>query len=634
MPGEGAPRCALPLPPRPPLVYPILIMRTLPLLLAFFAVSTAFAQPQACIYRSDFAKDLSGFSVQWTGSGHLDLALDPVRRGPSGAPALHTTVAQLSTGTVGVNLKVGAERRSEDRWQFEVWGAATLQEGGVPVALQCWDDNGKQVDWIGLGSLAPGDTLKPLRVVVEIPPACTNLNLLFLHEKMRGESWIADVSVKPFVLSPAMQRLMSPPGPTRWGTTSFLRGGDPTLRDTAAKLFVAAGVTHTRAGIDWRNMEPERGKYDWSSLDTQLANLERYGAKADVVFVHGTPEWASGKTWEKDLPADKVAQPWLAKRCFFPPRDWGDWQRFVTALVTHAKGRVRAWEIMNEPDLWSEGFCGTYDDYRQYLRIAHDVVKRADPKAQVLCAAFVFSEWLSRLLADGSASLFDGVCVHPYHPEPAGTFTRVRQLQIQLALADAPKPVFVTEMGYQSGGWKEGPAVKTSEEDKAQCGAEALRGLAKATDFVCWYTGTEAGNMYGLLRDDGDRLVPMPIYYEYAKITGRLGANECPVRVEVTVPPGGLRRGEPTEIRLRLTNPSAQRQQVRFGPVGFVTNLGFSAEDVRKLDWDGVVEPGETRTITLTARPTKDAKGSYLLGAAILTDAGNALALESVSVAE
>ena len=157
-----------------------------------------------------------------------------------------------------------------------------------------------------------------------------------------------------------------------------------------------------------------------------------------------------------------------------------------------------------------------------------------------------------------------------------------------------------------------------------------LEGVLAATRCARFLAGQETGDC--LLRDDGDRLVPMPVYYEYGRITGKLGAKECPVRVEVLVPPGGLRRGEATSVRLRLTNPSAQRQKVRFWPVGFVTNLGFTADDVRKLDWDGVIEPGGTRSTTLTARPTKEAKGSYPVGAAMVTDASNALALENVLV--
>ena len=582
------------------------------------------------IYHSTFNTGMSGFTVQWTGSGKLDTVLDPSVKGPSAAPALRTDVEQVSTGTVGVGIDVNKIRR----WQIELWGAMKAETGSVSVALQCWGANGKQVDWIQVGGLPAGDLLKPIRTVIDLPASVTHLNLLVLHEKFRGQSWFADVSIKEFVLSAEMEKPMTPTGPTRWAATDFLHGEDPTLRDTGAKLLVAAGVTHTRAGVNWASIEPEKGHYDFSGLERQLAEIERVGAKADVVFIHGTPEWASGKTWQKDLPPDKVAQPWLANRAFFPPRDWNDWDRFVTALAAHFKGRVPAWEIVNEPDLWSEGFCGSYDDYKQYLQIAYRAAKKADPKCKVLLAAFVFGEWLPRLLADGMQKSFDGVCVHPYHSQPAGCVTSARKVLLTLAISGAAKPIYITEVGYQSGGWKEGPGVKPNEEEKAQAGSEALKGLAATSNFVCWYTACEKGSMYGLLRDDGDRLRPVLMYTEYGRLTGRLLDHGSPVDVRVTLPTSPAAKGQPSVVTLTARNSSSTTQKIRFWPVGFVTNLGMDIEKVHACEWQGTLKPGESHIATITVSPTNKAKGAYPVGIAVITEGGNALAIDDLKVSE
>ncbi|NUP99790.1 MAG: hypothetical protein HUU35_08040, partial [Armatimonadetes bacterium] len=502
------------------------------------------------IYGSDFAAGPSGFSVQWTGSGQLQGRLDPTRRDPGGAPSWRTEAPVLSKGTVGVGLQVPAQRT----WRVEFLAAATIDQGSLSANLQCFDAAGKQVDWITLTGIRNSEAFERQTAIVTVPAACHRLNLLFLHE-MKGTSWIAAVRITPFEVTPAMEAQLRASGPTRWGATGYLRASDPTLRDTGAKLLVTAGVTHTRLGLDWRRAEATYGRFDLSSLQESLASLERYGARADVVFLHGTPTWASGKSPE-DLSAERRAQPWLAQRAFFPPRDWADWERFVRVVVTAFKGRVPAWEIMNEPDLWSEGFCGEYEDYVQYLTRASRVIREVDPRAKVCLAAFVFDVWLKQIMADGLASHYDAVCIHPYHSEPAGTLSRARKAQLQMLAADALKPLLITEIGYQSGGWKEGPGVKADEAAKAAAGREALAALATVSDLVTWYTAIEKGNMYGLLRDGTDRYDPMPIYFDYGRLSGAL-REDAPVVASVEAP-ARLAPGQAGQVVLRATNRSDQ----------------------------------------------------------------------------
>jgi len=571
----------------------------------------------APVYQSEFAVGPGAFGLRWTGSGRLDGALDRERTAPSGAPTWRTTAATEATGTVGLPLRVGAERT----WRIELWAAATIESGSVSVALKGLDAQGRQLDWIGLAEIPAGGAGRKVVGVAQLPSQTAQVELLVLHQKFRGRTWLGDLRITAFDATKEFER-WRPTAPVRWATTGFLHRSDPQLRDTGAKLFVAAGITHTRAGIDWRQAEPERGRFDFSGLERQLADLERYGARADLVFINGTPQWAHQKTIADMLPERRAkGQPWVG-RAYWAPRDWADWERFVRALLTHFKGRVPVWEILNEPDIFEEGFNGTYEDYVEYLRRAGRIAHEVDPACRVYCAAFVRDQWLGRLLADGLADSFDGICIHPYHSQPAGVLSRTRKTQLELVCAGVFKPLAITEMGYQSGGWKQGPAVKTNEQDKAAAGAAALRALADTSDFITWYTGIERGNLYGLLRDDGDRLTPQPIYWEYAGITGAL-TDRGPVKAEVTEP-------QPRTLRMVARNTSDQPQAIRFWPVGLVGALGFGEATG---DWQGSLAPGEAHELTVSLRPTEKAKGSYPVGLAVVASGGNQVVLTNVAVA-
>ena len=579
-------------------------------------------------YFSAFGEHRTGFGVQWTGKGELHTSLDADRRAPSGAPCLRTICREASTGSVGVSLRPGAART----WTIELWASTELEQGTASLNLQCWDAAGKQIDWISLGTLPAGPELRPVLTMAVVPASAVRVNLLVLHRDAKGTTWLGDLRVRPFEPSPAQLAASRPAGPTRWAATGVLRAEEPTLRDTGAKLLATAGVTHTRAALDWRQAEPEPGHYDFAALDGYLRELSHYGITAAVVCIHGTPSWASGKSGESDLPEERKAKgEKYVKRAFWAPRDWSAWEQFVAALVTHFKGRVPAWEILNEPDLWTEGFCGTYEQYTQYLRSAHGAARRADPQCQVLLAAFVHGNWLPDLIRDGLTACVDGFCIHPYHSTAVGVLSKARRQQALLLAAGVSKPLWVTEIGFQSGGWTSGPGVTQDEHEKAQAGKQALASLTTVTDFVCWYTGIERGRMYGLLRDEKDRYRPMPMYYAYGNLTESLPADgHAPVKASVYVE---RERDQDSawRVSMRAENQSDASVQTTFWPVGLVANLGFTLDEVRGCEWRGTLAPGESHETSVTVRPKPAAQGRYPVGLAVLTPAGNDLELRMVT---
>ena len=70
-----------------------------------------------------------------------------------------------------------------------------------------------------------------------------------------------------------------------------------------------------------------------------------------------------------------------------PPADPADFARFLTAMATHYKGKITAYEIWNEQNLWYEwGGRGNLSPvaYVQLLKAAYPAIKAVDPTAVVV----------------------------------------------------------------------------------------------------------------------------------------------------------------------------------------------------------------------------------------------------------
>lgn len=507
-------------------------------------------------------------------------------------------------------------------YKITISGRSMLSEGDAEAYLIARDEKGRTAVFQGFGPLGKGGAT--LRDLVRISENIARFEIGLRFKNARGEVLVSALSIEPFDGPKELPPSALPKGPTLWAATGMDRTYgmgefEPRRKDTALKLFAAAGVLATRGGLRWESAESEKGRADFGPFVEKLNAYKQYGISVPLVCLGGTPAWASGKNPQTDIPESekKKLGPYKVSHSFWAPTDWGDWERFVEGAARAAKGTVKVWEIINEPDLSSEGFMGRYEEYREYLRHAYLAIKRADPSARVFTGAFVKGDWLLRLYSEGATNWFDGVCSHPYSSTAAGSISVNQTLLLRGQIFGAPKESWITEVGFQSG-WKDGPGLVNDEAQKAREGALALRGLAAQSELVTWYSGNEKGNMYGLNRIEANgALRPMPVYYEMGAVTGRLPKGKPQVAVSVEVPQK-VAVGEMCQVRLTASNTSGQPQTVKLWPVGFLDALGPSHHSPGDLDLEVVLAPGGFRRIAVDLRPEPGAKGAYPVGLAVI----------------
>ncbi len=138
----------------------------------------------------------------------------------------------------------------------------------------------------------------------------------------------------------------------------------------------ALGFGWIKQQVEWFRFNPAPGQYDWGGLDRIVDNASARGIR--VMFsVCKAPAWARPGDDDKSVAG--------------PPADPNTYAEFMKAMADRYKGRVQAYEIWNEQNLWYEwgGRGGRLNagNYVRLLSAAYHAIKSVDPGAIVISGA-------------------------------------------------------------------------------------------------------------------------------------------------------------------------------------------------------------------------------------------------------
>ncbi len=164
------------------------------------------------------------------------------------------------------------------------------------------------------------------------------------------------------------------------------------------------------ANVAWRVLNPSRGAYDWRNLDNWVSAAEQHGVDYSYLFL-ATPQWASSRPHESCYAG--------AIGCAAPPANLRDWDDFVTAVAKRYRGRIRSYEIWNEPND-THYWTGSIDQMLNMAEHAYRIIKSIDPQAIVISPSPTYSSsgpphtWLQAYLSKGGGAYADVIGFHGY----------------------------------------------------------------------------------------------------------------------------------------------------------------------------------------------------------------------------
>ena len=178
-------------------------------------------------------------------------------------------------------------------------------------------------------------------------------------------------------------------------------------------LIRAAGFKWVKQTFAWRDIEIEKGKYDWSRADNVVFLTTEVFTRNLIIRLDREPYWD-----RYDYPLDQGIAAG-------PPRNLKNFFDFCGVIAARYKGKVAAYQVWNEPNLARE-WGGRPPDpaaYVEMLKGCYRAIKAADPEALVISAglaptgngpplAMPHAEFLIAMYRAGAAPYFDLLGVH------------------------------------------------------------------------------------------------------------------------------------------------------------------------------------------------------------------------------
>ena len=190
--------------------------------------------------------------------------------------------------------------------------------------------------------------------------------------------------------------------------------------DTYKEYVAPLGIRRIRLQAGWAKTEKKKGVYDFAWLDEIINDALARGLEIWLETDYGNPIYPGGGGW--DLGAGfPVSEEALAA-----------WDRWVEALVTRYKGKVRDFAMWNEPDI---GKKKTPEQIALFNIRTAETILRVNPDARIGALSLAHNDpvkvkaCLDVFQREGKMHLFTWLIYHGYAPNPDTSYKNVTELQ-------------------------------------------------------------------------------------------------------------------------------------------------------------------------------------------------------------
>jgi polysaccharide biosynthesis protein PslG len=290
----------------------------------------------------------------------------------------------------------------------------------------------------------------------------------------------------------------------------------------------SAGVTMERVDLDWAQVEPSRGRFDWRHYDHLVGIAAKHGITV-MPLIMGVPGWAG--------PWDSVTAD--------PP----GFAAFVARAVSRYGPHGALWRahprLPYRPavwfEIWNEPYLAQFSDggpkpaaYAKLFKLSVMAGRKASPQARFLIAAdtsgltkngdsIPWVDTMYRTVPD-LGRYVDGVAVHPYSSRSPLVLTgggpqryefrRIETLRGMFIAHGTDRPFWITEVGWAT--CPGNPSNCVTEEQQATYTGQVLdevrRNYSAWVKAVFFYNfrdspastdPSDKEQWFGLIRRDG-----------------------------------------------------------------------------------------------------------------------------------
>ncbi|HLY16538.1 MAG TPA: carbohydrate binding domain-containing protein [Bryobacteraceae bacterium] len=254
------------------------------------------------------------------------------------------------------------------------------------------------------------------------------------------------------------------------------------------------------SGTAWTALEPLRGVWNFAPLDTWVAAAEANGIPDIILTLGQTPAWASSNP--DDVNYVGAGAP-------APPNSIQDWRDYITAVAQRYQGRIRYYEVWNEPND-NTYFTGTVAQLAQLTQEAYQIIKSVDPNNTVISPAAYSAGYLDTFLATGAGQYADVIGHHFYTTPPEATGAQIANVRLVMnKYGMSSKPLWDTEGAS-------GDTTTPPDQAAAYIVRKYLTDLAYGAARYDWYTwGRATSFCVGAEQNDPRALTEAGQAYRY-----------------------------------------------------------------------------------------------------------------------
>jgi Carbohydrate binding domain len=247
----------------------------------------------------------------------------------------------------------------------------------------------------------------------------------------------------------------------------------------AIRLYNVDGPSYGTGG-SWALINRSPGVFDWAALDAHVNRALAHGADL-VMNLSRAPRWASARPNEPSpFGPGQLAEPANIQY-------WRDW---VNAVASRYRGRIRYWEVWNEPPGF---FTGSAQQLVTLAQEANAILKRIDVNNKLLGPCSYDFHYLEQYLAAGGGQHTDIVCHHFYpnvRPEVLYLADVPNTRLVMERYGQGAKPLWNTEAGW----------LKPNESGPKTFSAQTQAALVARGQIINW--ASRVSRTYSYAWDD------------------------------------------------------------------------------------------------------------------------------------
>lgn len=326
----------------------------------------------------------------------------------------------------------------------------------------------------------------------------------------------------------------------------------------------ALGIRRARLQSGWGRTEREKGVYDFAWLDEVVEALTGIGVEPWISLSYGNYLYLAPDelapmeevlmrlfSGREELESKRSLLYGLGQKPTASPEAMAGWLKYVGAVVARYRGKVRHYEIWNEPDVSVFFPSDSWpDEYLELVRRTAPVIRGADPEARVIGGASGRNRTMELLLGKGLGECVDILSFHGYHeyPEKFGT-NAYRAARAALDRYAPRLKLWRGEAGFPSANPKGGNGAlchlsPTEEQQACWIARNVVNDLSmKELDFYSYFHLYDFLHFsrryryhYGLLREDYS---PKPSYRVLQRCAKLLDGDTVPADDLLMTPGSG-----------------------------------------------------------------------------------------------